>query len=68
MTDENPWITASKSQDGANCVQMRQREDGRPGVELRDSKNPDGPTLLFTPGEVDAFFDGVRRGEFDRFL
>ena len=32
---------------------------------VRDSKNPRGPVLMFTPEEWDAFFGGVRNGEFD---
>ncbi len=34
-------------------------------IALRDSKNPTGPTLVFTPGEWDAFVHGVKGGEFD---
>jgi len=34
-------------------------------VGLRDSKNPDGPELWFTPEEWDAFVSGVKAGEFD---
>ncbi|GLW12866.1 transcriptional regulator [Microtetraspora sp. NBRC 13810] len=32
---------------------------------LRDSKHPDGPILVFTPGEWQAFMAGVKDGEFD---
>ncbi|OUC94275.1 DUF397 domain-containing protein [Streptosporangium minutum] len=32
---------------------------------LRDSKNPDGPKLLFTQAEWDAFVGGVKLGKFD---
>ncbi|MDF5753375.1 DUF397 domain-containing protein [Spongiactinospora sp. TRM90649] len=32
---------------------------------LRDSKNPDGPVLTFTPAEWHAFVAGVKDGEFD---
>lgn len=34
-------------------------------VHVRDSKNPDGPVLEFTPQEWDAFIQGVKQGEFD---
>ncbi|MFE9325249.1 DUF397 domain-containing protein [Nocardia sp. NPDC052278] len=33
---------------------------------VRDSKNPAGPALVFTPGEWDAFTAGVSNGGFDR--
>lgn len=32
---------------------------------VRDSKDRDGPVLLFTPAEWTAFTAGVRDGEFD---
>jgi hypothetical protein len=37
--------------------------DGR--VAVRDSKDPAGPVLLFTPNEWEAFLAGARTGEFD---
>jgi hypothetical protein len=33
-------------------------------VGLRDSKNPSGPALVFTPGEWDAFTAGVMNNEY----
>jgi Domain of unknown function (DUF397) len=34
-------------------------------VHLRDSKDPDGPVLRFTPQEWEAFIAGVKDGQFD---
>jgi hypothetical protein len=34
-------------------------------IGLRDAENPDGPVLVFTQGEWDAFVGGARDGEFD---
>ncbi len=34
-------------------------------VALRDSKDPTGPVLIFTPGEWAAFLAGAKDGEFD---
>jgi hypothetical protein len=36
-------------------------------IGLRDSKDPHGPVLRFTPDEWQAFLGGARLGEFDRF-
>ncbi|TML24423.1 MAG: DUF397 domain-containing protein, partial [Actinobacteria bacterium] len=48
---------------GGNCVQVA---DNIPGViGVRDSKDPDGAVLVFTPVEWRAFIDGARDGEFD---
>jgi Domain of unknown function (DUF397) len=33
-------------------------------VLVRDSKDPNGPVLTFTPDEWDAFTAGVRAGQF----
>lgn len=33
--------------------------------QMRDSKNPDGPTLSFDDAEWQTFTAGVRDGEFD---
>ncbi len=34
-------------------------------IGMRDSADPDGPVLVFTPAEWDAFVGGVEDGEFD---
>jgi hypothetical protein len=49
--------------DGGNCVEVAELPGGRRGI--RDSKNPTGPVLIFTPGEWTAFIEGVKIGEFD---
>lgn len=58
------WFKSSYSGTQAECVETAFLGDGR--VAVRDSKNPAGPKLVFTPGEWDAFTSGVRNGEFDR--
>jgi Domain of unknown function (DUF397) len=34
-------------------------------VAIRDSKDPKGAVLRYTPEEWDAFLDGAKKGEFD---
>lgn len=46
-----------------NCVEVAMLPDG---VAVRDSKDPGGPVLIFTPAEWDAFTRGVVHGEFTR--
>jgi len=59
------WVKSSKSgTNGGNCVEIARLDDETIGV--RDSKNPDGPVLKFTPDEWAAFLDGVTRREFDQ--
>jgi hypothetical protein len=48
---------------GGNCVEVAGNLPGI--VAVRDSKDPDGPALIFTPDEWRAFSTGIRDGEFD---
>jgi hypothetical protein len=34
-------------------------------IAVRDSKDPTGPSLVFTPGEWTAFTKGAKEGQFD---
>lgn len=64
MSDDLTWRKASFSGDqGGDCVEVADLPNG--GRLVRDSKNPTGPRLAFTPGEWTAFVKGVRAGEFD---
>jgi hypothetical protein len=55
------WRVSSFS-DGMNCVEVA-AVDG--GIDVRDSKDPAGPVLHFTHGEMLAFLQGAKAGEFD---
>ncbi|MDA0639529.1 DUF397 domain-containing protein [Nonomuraea ferruginea] len=57
------WRKATASGDVGQCVEVATNLPGV--VAVRDSKNPQGPALIFTPGEWKAFVGGVRDGEFD---
>ncbi|WP_024803796.1 DUF397 domain-containing protein [Nocardia sp. BMG51109] len=58
------WFKSSRSAGKQECVEAAHVSGGR--VAVRDSKNPTGPALVFTPSEWDAFTTGVLDGEFDR--
>jgi hypothetical protein len=58
------WRKASRSgNNGGNCVEVAGNLAGV--VAVRDSKDWQGPVLVFTPAEWEAFTAGVRNGEFD---
>lgn len=58
------WRKASYSNtQGGNCVEVADLADG--GRAVRDSKNPSGPSLIFTASEWAAFIAGAKDGEFD---
>jgi hypothetical protein len=60
------WLASSLSDSGSGtCVEVADLGDSVIGV--RNSRDPDGPVLRFTPDEMRAFIGGVRNGEFDRF-
>ncbi|MGW4892470.1 DUF397 domain-containing protein [Kitasatospora sp. NPDC004240] len=56
------WRASSYSGPDNECVEVA---DGVPGVmPVRDSKDPEGPTLLFAAAAWAAFVAGVKVGEF----
>ena len=58
---EVAWHKSSFSGPNGNCVEAAELPVG---VALRNSRFPDGPALLFTEAEWDAFLRGVKGGEF----
>ena len=57
------WRKSSYSSgNGGQCVEVARNLPNI--VAVRDSKNPEGPALVFTPQEWRAFLDGVRADEF----
>lgn len=55
------WMKSSFS-NAIECVEVG-KDDER--VLVRDSKDPDGARLSFTPSEWSAFLAGAKAGEFD---
>ncbi|MFF3501234.1 DUF397 domain-containing protein [Streptomyces sp. NPDC003247] len=60
------WIKSSHSNAEGNCVELAVLEGG--GVAVRNSRDPEGPALVYTPAEVAAFVAGAKGGEFDHLL
>jgi hypothetical protein len=65
LGSDSHWIKSSLSFSNSNCVEVASLPDGEVGV--RDSKDREGPVLVFTPGEWHAFLGGVQNGEFNSF-
>jgi hypothetical protein len=61
---EAKWHTSSRSGANGNCVEVAANLPGV--VAVRDTKNRDGGTLIFTDAEWAAFIGGVKDGEFDK--
>jgi hypothetical protein len=56
------WRTSSRSSGNGQCVEVSITPDG---VAVRDTKNREGGTQLYTHDEWAAFLAGAKDGEFD---
>ncbi|MGC5032282.1 DUF397 domain-containing protein [Micromonospora sp. DT229] len=56
------WRKSTRSNGSGNCVEVA--DDLAGSVGLRDSKDPDGPVLAFSPASWIAFVTGVQRDMF----
>jgi hypothetical protein len=53
------WQKSSYSSQDGNCVEVARNLPGV--VAVRDSKDPEGPSLVFTTGDWKVFVAAVRR-------
>jgi hypothetical protein len=56
------WRKSTRSGNQSNCVMVRHNDAT---VQVKDSKDPQGPVLTFTVDEWRAFVGGAHLGEFD---
>jgi hypothetical protein len=61
-THDNPtqhgWRKSSYSNNGGNCVEVQAL--GHAALAVRDSKDPAGPSLYFTPADWATFTRSVK--------
>lgn len=60
------WQKSRLSNPSGNCVEIA----GLPGgdVAVRNSRDPEGPVLIYTAAEMSAFLLASKLGEFDDLL
>jgi hypothetical protein len=61
--DDVRWRKSRESNPSGNCVEVAELPDG--AIAMRNSRDPQGPALVYTRAEIAAFLTGVRNGEFD---
>jgi len=60
------WIKSRHSNAEGNCVEVASLGDG--SIAMRNSRDPEGPALVYTPAEITAFLAGAKEGEFDHLV
>ncbi|MFF4815260.1 DUF397 domain-containing protein [Kitasatospora sp. NPDC001309] len=65
MTTKEPmWFKSSYSSNGGDCIEVAGNLVAEDVVPVRDSKDPQGPALVFPTTAFTAFVAGVKAGEF----
>jgi Domain of unknown function (DUF397). len=60
------WQKSRRSNPNGNCVELAELPGG--GAAVRNSRDPEGPALIYTQAEIDAFIGGVKDGDFDAMV
>lgn len=60
------WTKSSWSNPDGNCVEVATLPGG--DIAVRNSRDPEGPALVYTPDEIRAFVRGAKTGDFDTLL
>jgi hypothetical protein len=57
------WRKSTASNPSGDCIELAALGGG--AVAVRNSREPDGVALVYTPAEIAAFLAGAKAGEFD---
>jgi hypothetical protein len=60
------WRKSERSNPSGNCVELAKLGTGE--IAVRNSRHADGPVLVYTRAEIDAFIGGAKDGEFDDLI
>ena len=64
---EVSWRKSRRSNPSGNCVEMAALTNSS-DIALRNSRDPEGPALLYTRSEIAAFVRGAKDGDFDDLI
>ncbi|GAA3800407.1 DUF397 domain-containing protein [Sphaerisporangium flaviroseum] len=57
------WRKSAYSNPSGNCVEVAPLPGG--DVAVRNSRHPAGPALIYSRGEIAAFIQAAKNGDFD---
>lgn len=60
------WRKGSSSNREGNCVELAALPSGE--IAVRNSRDPQGPALIYTRAEIAALIQGARDGDFDSLI
>ncbi|MFJ6623541.1 DUF397 domain-containing protein [Kitasatospora sp. NPDC091335] len=60
------WAKVRASYGNGECIELAGLSTGE--AAIRNSRDPEGAALIVTRRELKAFFDGVKRDEFDHLI
>jgi hypothetical protein len=63
---EARWRKSGRSSAQGNCVETAKLAGEE--IAIRNSRDPQGPALVFSKAEICAFLEGVKDGDFDDLL
>jgi hypothetical protein len=61
------WQKSRRSNPSGNCVELASLPGGKQ-IAMRNSRDPEGPALVYTVEEIAAFIRGARDGDFDNLV
>jgi hypothetical protein len=61
------WHKSRRSSPSGNCVELARLPENS-GFAIRNSRDPQGPALIYTAAEIAAFVGGARDGDFDDLI
>ena len=67
LLDGVTWQKSRRSNPSGNCVELAALP-GERAIAIRNSRDPDGPVLIYTVDEIAAFVLGARDGDFDNLV